>query len=101
MPKLPPRKEYKQTGQYSKGRVGNFYSSPAWIRTRNAKIREQPLCVECLKMDILQGWVKGQSVIDHIKPIQDGGEPFDMDNLQHLCKQHHAIKTGRETAKRK
>jgi 5-methylcytosine-specific restriction protein A len=39
--------------------------------------------------------------IDHIKPISEGGEPLDIDNLQTLCKECHAIKTGRETAKRK
>jgi 5-methylcytosine-specific restriction protein A len=38
--------------------------------------------------------------IDHIKPISEGGEPLDIDNLQTLCKECHAIKTGRETAKR-
>jgi 5-methylcytosine-specific restriction enzyme A len=38
---------------------------------------------------------------DHIIERSDGGEPFDVDNGQCLCGQHHTIKTNIEKRKRK
>lgn len=37
---------------------------------------------------------------DHIIEIADGGSPFDADNLQTLCKTHHAEKSKAEKARR-
>ena len=31
--------------------------------------------------------------MDHIRPLSDGGEPFDLDNLQTLCRPCHFDKT--------
>ena len=98
MPNKPPSKQYAKVGtQYSRGIVGNFYSSSAWIQLRNYKRLINPLCEHCIKLDILTPY----HTIDHIKPISEGGEPLDANNLQTLCKQCHAIKTGKETSKRK
>ena len=97
MPSKPNNKQTKQLKQYSNGSVGSFYSSSAWIKLRNYKRLLNPLCEHCLRLDILTPY----HTIDHIKPISEGGEPLDLDNLQTLCKQCHAIKTGRETSKRK
>ena len=98
MPSKPPQKQYAKVGkQYSQGAVGNFYSSSAWIKLRNYKRLLTPLCEQCEKVNILTPF----HTIDHIKPISEGGEPLDFDNLQTLCKQCHAIKTGKETSKRK
>lgn len=95
--KKPPAKQYKQSKQYSSILIGSFYSSKAWIKLRNYKRLLNPLCEHCLKLGLLIPYY----VIDHIKPISEGGEALDPDNLQTLCKQCHAIKTGKETAKRK
>ena len=98
MPLKPPaKKQERPATQYSKGAVGDFYSSSAWIKLRNLKRRLNPLCENCEKLGLLTPF----HTIDHIKPISEGGAPLDMDNLQTLCKQCHAIKTGKETAKRK
>ena len=97
MPSKPSKKETKQNKQYSQGSAGNFYSSSAWIKLRNLKRLLNPLCEHCLKLGLLIPYY----VIDHIKPISEAGEPLNLDNLQTLCKQCHAIKTGKETAKRK
>lgn len=97
MPNKPPQKQNKSIQQYSRGTVGDFYSSSAWVKLRNLKRRLTPLCEHCEKLGILTPF----HTIDHIKPISEGGEPLDMNNLQTLCKQCHAIKTGKETAKRK
>lgn len=93
----PPAKQYKQYQKYSSTLIGGFYSSSAWLKLRNYKRLLNPLCEHCIKLDILTPY----HTIDHIKPISEGGEPLDLDNLQTLCKQCHAIKTGKETSKRK
>ena len=97
MPSKPSKKETKQNKQYSQGSAGNFYSSSAWIKLRNLKRLLNPLCEHCLKLGLLIPY----HTIDHIKPISENGKALDLDNLQTLCKQCHAIKTGKETAKRK
>ena len=33
---------------------------------------------------------------DHIQPLQRGGDPYDLGNLQALCKTCHISKTRRE-----
>jgi 5-methylcytosine-specific restriction protein A len=94
----PPTKQQSKTGaQYSKGLAGSFYSCSAWIKLRNYKRLLSPLCEHCEKL----GLIIPYHTIDHIKPISEGGEPLNLDNLQTLCKQCHAIKTGKETSKRK
>jgi 5-methylcytosine-specific restriction endonuclease McrA len=100
MPFRPKKPQKKQTTQYSKGRVGNFYSSAAWIKVRNLRLELTPLCVECYKLDPIEATRPSKKIVDHIKPIEEKGHPLDINNTQTLCVQHHAIKTGRETAKR-
>ena len=42
---------------------------------------------------------RGRLQIDHVKPMSDGGEPFDMNNLQALCRDCHTCKTTMENTK--
>ena len=37
--------------------------------------------------------------VDHVRPIQHGGDPWDRDNLQVLCRGCHVRKTRRENRK--
>jgi 5-methylcytosine-specific restriction protein A len=97
MPHKPPTKQVKTNKQYSNGSAGNFYSSSAWVKLRNYKRLLNPICESCEKL----GLVIPYHTIDHIKPITEGGEPLELENLQTLCRQCHAIKTGKETSKRK
>lgn len=30
--------------------------------------------------------------VDHIVPLSDGGDPYDLDNLQVLCRRHNSAK---------
>lgn len=39
--------------------------------------------------------------VDHITPMEQGGDPYDPANLQALCKRHHSRKTMREVMGRK
>jgi 5-methylcytosine-specific restriction endonuclease McrA len=104
MPKLPPKKQQpRQQKQYSSN-VGNFYSSMAWIKLSSKHLRENPLCVDCLKLGILTDCNKKEPIqrngktilmrigrIDHITPLIEGGAALDQANLQTLCKSCHAI----------
>jgi len=97
MPHKPSTKQAKTNKQYSNGSAANFYSSSAWLKLRNYKRSINPICEHCIKVNLITPF----HTIDHIKPISEGGEALDLSNLQSLCKQCHAIKTGKETAKRK
>jgi 5-methylcytosine-specific restriction protein A len=97
MPHKPISKQAKTNKQYSNGLAGNFYSSSAWLKLRNYKRLLNPICESCENLGLIIPF----NTIDHIKPISEGGEPLDLNNLQTLCRQCHAIKTGKETAKRK
>lgn len=66
-----------------------------WAQLAKRHKEHYPACVECLKEDI----VTPVAVTDHIKPITGPNDPglYDWDNLQSLCRRHHAIKTHGET----
>jgi 5-methylcytosine-specific restriction protein A len=68
------------------------YASTKWIGLRNTFRFTYPLCQECEK----KGLIKPMKIVDHIKPISKGGEPFDWDNLQSLCETCHNRKTAIE-----
>ena len=98
MPIKPASNKVNKTNkQYSNGSAGSFYSSSAWLKLRNYKRLLNPICESCAKLDLIIPF----NTIDHIIPISEGGAALDLANLQTLCKQCHAIKTGKETSKRK
>lgn len=64
-----------------------------WRKVRLSYLRENPLCVECLKKEI----ITPATIIDHIEPHKGNRELFwDKSNWQPLCKMHHDVKTGKE-----
>lgn len=69
-----------------------FYHSPAWVNLRNAYRQAYPLCSECNK----KGIVTPMNVVDHIRPISQGGAKLDWNNLQSLCTPHHNSKSRKE-----
>lgn len=73
-----------------------FYHSTRWARLRKWFIRKNPLCVHCMR----DGRVTAARVIDHVVEIADGGQRYDIDNLQALCHACHNRKTADERAKR-
>ncbi|WP_441928330.1 HNH endonuclease [Marmoricola sp. RAF53] len=66
------------------------------MRERRAiRERDADLCAECIRIGRPgPGWL-----VDHIKPLWDGGSD-DASNKQLLCKEHHDAKTAREAAQR-
>lgn len=51
-----------------------------------------PLCAEYFR----EGRIIAATVLDHIKPIEQGGEAWDRANLQWLSNEKHQKKRGRE-----
>ncbi len=61
-----------------------------WRRLRLAVLlRDGRECQRC-------GKLLGYAEVDHIKPVKQGGKPFDLANLQTLCLEHHRLKTAED-----
>lgn len=69
-----------------------FYQSTAWRKLRAVKLAREPMCEECAR----QGRVTPAQMVDHIIPINKGGAPLDVDNLQSLCNACHARKSAKD-----
>lgn len=65
----------------------DVYNSKRWRLLRRAVLFDDPLCRECGRI---------ATDVDHVKPIEDGGAPFDRENCQPLCASCHSRKTRRE-----
>lgn len=85
--------EKKNTYNGKQSTKDNFYQSRSWIKFRNWFRAKNPLCKHCLE----KGIVTPMKIVDHIKPISEGGEKFSEDNCQSLCQECHNRKTfGKE-----
>ena len=71
----------------------SFYASAAWKQARKHYIVLHPLCEICHRAV--------STVVDHIKPINQGGAPLDESNFQALCSSCHNKKSGHESRKPK
>ena len=87
-PWLPERKPFSGYAHHNT----DFYQSRKWRSLRSLKLEQNPLCEECERKGILTP----AQMVDHIVPINKGGAPLDMSNLQSLCNKCHAAKTARD-----
>lgn len=55
-------------------------------------VRLQRLCIE----PFCRICGKAGQMVDHVKPVNEGGEPFDIENTQTLCNSCHARKSAKE-----
>ena len=85
------KKEREQSQRYS-----DIYNTRRWRNLRNHFLSKHPLCKLCEEKHIY----KPATVVDHIIPMANGGDPWREDNLQALCNRCHAIKTNREITDR-
>lgn len=73
-----------------------FYHSQAWVKLREIKIKQNPLCEECYK----NGRLKKAVIVDHILPAKEYPDKrLNIDNLQSLCASCHNKKHGKGTPK--
>ena len=86
-------KKEKAKGGWDKD-SNKFYNSKRWIAVRNMFRELFPLCQACLRL----GKHTPMHAVDHIKPLKEGGDPFDFTNLESLCESCHNRKSaqGRE-----
>lgn len=69
------------------------YGTPRWKRLRKIALqRDLGWCCRCKSVPA--------TLVDHIEEIKDGGDMWDLSNLQSLCDKCHAIKTAEEAQKR-
>ena len=84
------------TQQYNKyGRdelTKSFYKTPEWLAVRKLQLQQHPFCEECLKA----GKRTKATMVDHVKPIKEGGEKLNLSNLQSLCWACHSRKSVEE-----
>ncbi len=69
-----------------------FYDSPAWRKLRAFKMNLNPACELCLA----KGKLVRAYMVDHITPINQGGDRLDQNNLQSLCNSCHQRKRQAE-----
>ncbi len=69
-----------------------FYQSAEWRAVRKQKLNLNPLCEECER----KGKLVKATMVDHIKPIKQGGGALDLNNLQSLCWHCHSSKSAKE-----
>jgi 5-methylcytosine-specific restriction enzyme A len=106
MPMSPPRfrppgmrtaeQRKREADQHRKSDAGRaarrkVYDSAAWQDLRHAARLRDPLCVDCTAEGKTVAWTD----LDHIVDMEDGGAPFDIDNVVGRCHVHHSRKTAR------
>lgn len=84
--KLFWRRETKE--RQLNGTIDGFYKTRAWRRLRLLQLSHFPICNDCK--------TQAATMVDHIKPISQGGELMNQDNLQSMCESCHARKRQRE-----
>jgi 5-methylcytosine-specific restriction protein A len=85
---VPQRKAFEREKDNS-----DFYNSWLWRKFAKLWKESHPLCVECERKDLV---VVGK-VVDHIRPINAGGERLSEDNVQTLCESCHNRKSANES----
>jgi len=73
----------------------HIYNSTQWRRTRQIVLHQQPLCVKCREKNIYTT----ANTIDHIVPINQGGQIYSLNNLQALCSSCHNSKSSNDRGK--
>lgn len=70
-----------------------LYGTARWKSARLQFLRDNPLCVHCLEVGLLET----ATDVDHIEPHKgDRVKFFDRENWQALCHSCHSRKTARE-----
>lgn len=106
MPNLPEKKrrswEVVKPPQSGRVFINPWYHTTRWRKLRKAVLMENPLCVECQKINVIEL----AKVVDHEIPVSSGHNEaererlmWDLDNLQGLCDSCHNRKSAKERQK--
>jgi 5-methylcytosine-specific restriction protein A len=79
-------RETHRTGRLTPS-TGRMYGKKRWLMLRRRVLFDQPMCAWC-------GDIATQ--VDHIVPIEKGGEPWSRENCQALCGPCHSRKSRAE-----
>lgn len=63
----------------------------SWEKARAMFLRSSPLCYDC---------ARPAELVHHIKPIADGGERLDFENMMALCVPCHGKRHGARAEER-
>ena len=88
-PWVPERTPFKNLNSEKNKSV---YNNRKWRKFSAAYKKRNPFCVKCEA----EGRVTASTVTDHIERINEGGDIYDENNLQALCKSCHNSKSGKE-----
>ena len=89
-PMLKPTPKRKAWATTRKSKQARGYGK--WHEhMRNIVLTEEPLCRPCNEA----GRVTAATIMDHIKPLAEGGTA-DRENLQPICRDCHTAKTAKE-----
>lgn len=69
-----------------------LYDTARWRTLRKAQLQREPLCRRCQA----DARLTPASVVDHIKPVNQGGDFWDTANHQSLCQSCHQRKSAHE-----
>jgi 5-methylcytosine-specific restriction protein A len=94
LPTLPKGRRRKAPADKNKSWGGDtsVYRQSKWRKLRAWWVQQSPLCVICES----EGRTVACDVVDHKKPVKQGGDMYDLDNLQSLCHSCHNRKTREE-----
>jgi len=90
------RAEWRRVERYRGTAKARGYDED-WKRLRAAVLRVEPFCRACTAAGVIQ---LAQEV-DHVVPLAEGGARLERANVQPLCRECHAAKTGTEHARRR
>jgi 5-methylcytosine-specific restriction protein A len=65
-----------------------LYHKKRWLTTRSKVLARDPICKVCNQ--------RLATEVDHIVPLSQGGDPWDLGGLQGICGPCHRVKSGRE-----
>ena len=71
-----------------KDRSDHRYHTGNWQKIRSAKLTVNSICERCK--------AEPANTVHHIKPVEDGGDFWDWDNLMSLSRSCHEIIHGRK-----
>ncbi len=92
----PHKKQHTREHNRNRPCTDRLYGSGRWKSLRVYKLMCDPLCESCKS----KGHVVSAVLVDHIRPVRDGGPMWISNNLQSLCRNCHDVKTAEDLKNR-